>query len=72
MPPSPDRPDVSDTSSKKPLTPAEFIASVAAKIASEPLSNPDHNVWGVLTAISGNTRNRRQVRRLLSLCARFD
>ncbi|GFY94264.1 FASCICLIN-like arabinogalactan-protein 10 [Actinidia rufa] len=34
---------------KKPLSPQEFIVSVAAKIASQPLQNSDPKVWGVLT-----------------------
>ncbi|KAH0924941.1 hypothetical protein HID58_017197 [Brassica napus] len=38
----------------------DFIVSVAANIASQPLHNYDSNVWGVLTAISNNARKRRQ------------
>ncbi|RID61352.1 hypothetical protein BRARA_E00508 [Brassica rapa] len=38
----------------------DFIVSVAANIASQPLQNYDSNVWGVLTAISNNARKRRQ------------
>ncbi|PSS21599.1 Myosin-2 heavy chain like [Actinidia chinensis var. chinensis] len=45
---------------KKPLSPQEFIVSVAAKIASQPLQNSDPKVWGVLTAISNNARKRQQ------------
>ncbi|XP_065859446.1 uncharacterized protein [Euphorbia lathyris] len=55
-----DRPDVDDTSSKKTLNPKQFIISVASKIASEPFINLDTNVWGVLTAISNNARQRHQ------------
>lgn len=41
--------------------PRAFIASVASKIASQPLQNYDPHVWGVLTAISNNARKRHQV-----------
>ncbi|KAK3036340.1 hypothetical protein RJ639_031747 [Escallonia herrerae] len=53
--------DNSPLPNKQPQSPREFIISVAANIASQPLqcSNPD--VWGVLTAISQNARQRRQV-----------
>lgn len=52
---------VDETRSNKPLSPREFVLSVASKIASQPLQNFDSNVWGVLTAISGNARKRQQV-----------
>ncbi|GFY92436.1 SMAD/FHA domain-containing protein [Actinidia rufa] len=54
--------DCSDASPpfKKPLSPKEFIVSVASKIASQPLQNSDPKVWGVLTAISSNARKRQQ------------
>ncbi|XP_012083552.1 uncharacterized protein LOC105643102 isoform X1 [Jatropha curcas] len=57
-PPPGSNPD--EISPKKPLSPKEFILSVASKIASQPLTNPDPNVWGVLTAISNNARKRHQ------------
>ncbi|KAL5863652.1 hypothetical protein ACOSQ3_001166 [Xanthoceras sorbifolium] len=50
----------SDTSPKKPLSPKDFVVSVAASYASQPLQNYDPNVWGVLTAISNNARKRSQ------------
>ncbi|KAL7258799.1 hypothetical protein ACSBR1_004829 [Camellia fascicularis] len=55
-------PDDNDASlsPKNPLSPKEFIVSVAAKISSQPLQNSDPNVWGVLTAISNNARKRQQ------------
>lgn len=53
--------DPDDTPPNKPLNPKEFILSVASKLSSQPLNNPDPNVWGVLTAISSNARKRRQV-----------
>ncbi|XP_022924345.1 uncharacterized protein LOC111431865 isoform X1 [Cucurbita moschata] len=63
-PHSPPRPpplnSVDETRSNKPLSPREFVLSVASKIASQPLQNFDSNVWGVLTAISGNARKRQQ------------
>ncbi|XP_021692821.2 uncharacterized protein LOC110673899 isoform X2 [Hevea brasiliensis] len=49
-----------DGMSPKPLSPKEFILSVASNISSQPLTNPDPNVWGVLTAISNNARKRHQ------------
>ncbi|XVE73992.1 hypothetical protein DITRI_Ditri11bG0163200 [Diplodiscus trichospermus] len=51
-----------DTSppSKVPLSPKQFIVSVAANISSQPLPTYDPNVWGVLTAISNNARKRHQ------------
>ncbi|XVE76992.1 hypothetical protein DITRI_Ditri13aG0025800 [Diplodiscus trichospermus] len=51
-----------DTSppSKVPLSPQQFIVSVAANISSQPLPSYDPNVWGVLTAISNNARKRHQ------------
>ncbi|XP_031269676.1 myosin heavy chain, non-muscle isoform X2 [Pistacia vera] len=49
-----------DTSPKKPLSPKDFIISVAANYASQPLQNYDPNVWAVLTAISNNARKRHQ------------
>ncbi|KAI3472299.1 hypothetical protein Pfo_030848 [Paulownia fortunei] len=39
----------------------EFISSVAAKIAAQPLQYSDPDVWGVLTAISEKARKRHQV-----------
>ncbi|CAK7347939.1 unnamed protein product [Dovyalis caffra] len=45
---------------KQPQTPKDFIRSVASKLSSQPLTNPDANVWGVLTAISNNARKRPQ------------
>lgn len=39
----------------------EFISSVAAKIAAQPLHYSDPDVWGVLTAISEKARKRHQV-----------
>ncbi|THG07850.1 hypothetical protein TEA_014254 [Camellia sinensis var. sinensis] len=55
-------PDDNDASPspKNPLSPKEFIVSVAAKISSQPLQNSDPDVWGVLTAISNNARKRQQ------------
>ncbi|KAL3738759.1 hypothetical protein ACJRO7_020174 [Eucalyptus globulus] len=44
----------------RPQGPSEFIMEVAAKFASQPLSNSDPRVWGVLTAISNNARKRHQ------------
>lgn len=41
--------------------PEEFILSVAANIASQPLQYSDPDVWAVLTAISDKARKRRQV-----------
>lgn len=51
-------PDVSPNSKR------EFISSVAAKIAAQPLQDSDRNVWGVLTAISDMARKRQQVKLL--------
>ena len=45
----------------QPQTPKDFILSVASKLSSQPLTNPDPNVWGVLTAISNSARKRAQV-----------
>ncbi|XP_011034583.1 PREDICTED: trichohyalin isoform X2 [Populus euphratica] len=45
---------------KQPQTPKDFILSVASKLTSQPLTNPDPNVWGVLTAISSHARKRAQ------------
>lgn len=59
--PPPPLKSADETRSNKPLSPREFIISVASKIASQPLQNFDSNVWGVLTAISGNARKRQQV-----------
>ena len=42
-------------------TAEEFISSVAAKIAAQPLQYSDPGVWGVLTAISEKARKRNQV-----------
>lgn len=50
----------------------EFISSVAAKIASQPLQYSDPDVWGVLTAISEKARKRNQVYRLKSVSSLFD
>ncbi|XP_057980290.1 uncharacterized protein LOC131166072 isoform X2 [Malania oleifera] len=47
-------------STKKPVSPKEFILSVATKISSQPLQSSDPDVWGVLTAISSNARKRHQ------------
>ncbi|KAK8654563.1 hypothetical protein V6N13_128524 [Hibiscus sabdariffa] len=55
----PNQPDNSPPS-KRPLSPRQFIVSVAAKISSQPLPTYDPNVWGVLTAISNNARKRPQ------------
>lgn len=41
--------------------PEQFILSVAAKIAIQPLQYSDSDVWGVLTAISDKARKRQQV-----------
>ncbi|XP_042050394.1 uncharacterized protein LOC121795835 isoform X2 [Salvia splendens] len=41
-------------------TAEEFISSVAAKIAAQPLQYSDPGVWGVLTAISEKARKRNQ------------
>ncbi|KAL2477940.1 SMAD/FHA domain-containing protein [Forsythia ovata] len=46
--------------SKNAQSPEDFILSVAAKIASQPLQNSDPDVWGVLTAISEKARKRHQ------------
>lgn len=40
--------------------PEQFILSVAAKIAIQPLQYSDSDVWGVLTAISDKARKRHQ------------
>ncbi|KAI4318716.1 hypothetical protein MLD38_032389 [Melastoma candidum] len=45
--------------------PADFVMSVAANISSQPLVNHDPDVWGVLTAISTNSRRRPQGLNLL-------
>ncbi|XP_050238703.1 uncharacterized protein LOC126688146 isoform X2 [Mercurialis annua] len=58
-PKHPDHPE-NESPNKKPLSPKEFILSVACKISSQPLTNSDPNVWGVLTAISNNARKRPQ------------
>ncbi|KAL3001047.1 hypothetical protein AAZX31_09G246000 [Glycine max] len=42
------------------LSPRARIVSVASNIASQPLHNPDPQVWGVLTAVSYNARKRHQ------------
>ncbi|KAL1543442.1 myosin heavy chain, non-muscle-like isoform X4 [Salvia divinorum] len=54
-----------DNSSNSPLsrnlqTAEEFVSSVAAKIAAQPLQYSDPEVWGVLTAISEKARKRNQ------------
>ncbi|CAH8320025.1 unnamed protein product [Eruca vesicaria subsp. sativa] len=46
----------------------DFIVSVAANIASQPLQNYDSNVWGVLTAISNSARKRRQGINMVLTC----
>ncbi|CAN1332451.1 E3 ubiquitin-protein ligase CHFR [Linum perenne] len=56
--PTPNDDDASPN--KKPATKRDFIISVASNISSQPLTNPDPNVWGVLTAISNNARKRPQ------------
>lgn len=43
----------------------EEIRVVAQKFADEPVQSPEPGVWGVLTAISNNARQRRQVWLLL-------
>ncbi|KAK9147593.1 hypothetical protein Scep_006350 [Stephania cephalantha] len=48
------------TPSKKIQTGKDFILSVARNYSSEPVQNSDHNVWGVLTAISNKSRKRQQ------------
>ncbi|PIA49908.1 hypothetical protein AQUCO_01300561v1 [Aquilegia coerulea] len=54
-------PNNNDTSpAKKTLSPKDFILSVARKFSAQPLQNPDPGVWGVLTAISNNSRKRSQ------------
>ncbi|KAL0428995.1 UNVERIFIED_CONTAM: hypothetical protein Sradi_0525500 [Sesamum radiatum] len=56
----------SNTNSNSPLSRndaqsgEEFISSVAAKIAAQPLQYSDPDVWGVLTAISEKARKRHQ------------
>ncbi|XP_047315635.1 trichohyalin isoform X2 [Impatiens glandulifera] len=58
---SPPNPDANEAASKsKPCPSLDFIASAAAKIASQPLQNSDPDVWGVLTAISVSARKRHQ------------
>lgn len=59
---APPCPNPQDDASPKnqPQTPKDFILSVASKLSSQPLTNPDPNVWGVLTAISNNARKRAQ------------
>lgn len=64
--PSMPRSGFGETSSKSPLSrnlqsAEEFISSVAAKIAAQPLQYSDPDVWGVLTAISEKARKRNQV-----------
>ncbi|WOL06280.1 hypothetical protein Cni_G15012 [Canna indica] len=41
-------------------TPEDEIRSVARKYSNQPVQNPDPGVWGVLTAISKNARQRPQ------------
>ncbi|KAL3536929.1 hypothetical protein ACH5RR_000295 [Cinchona calisaya] len=56
-------PNADDSSTplpKNPLSPQDFILSVASKIASQPLHCSDPDVWGVLTAISDSARKRHQ------------
>nr|XP_043630614.1 myosin-11 isoform X2 [Erigeron canadensis] len=48
-----------DSLTKSPAN-LDFILSVAAKTASQPLQYSDPDVWGVLTAISKKARLRRQ------------
>ncbi|XP_047976283.1 uncharacterized protein LOC125218613 isoform X2 [Salvia hispanica] len=47
------------------VTAEEFISSVAAKIAAQPLQYSDPEVWGVLTAISEKARKRNQCMHML-------
>ncbi|XP_022897142.1 coiled-coil domain-containing protein 186 isoform X2 [Olea europaea var. sylvestris] len=51
--------------SKNAESPEEFILSVAANFASQPLQYSDPDVWGVLTAISEKARKRHQGMNLL-------
>jgi hypothetical protein len=46
----------------------EEIRAVAQQFADEPVQSPEPGVWGVLTAISNNARQRRQVRLPFLLC----
>ncbi|KAG6435685.1 hypothetical protein SASPL_100560 [Salvia splendens] len=64
--PSMRRSGFGDNSSNSPLsrnlqTAEEFISSVAAKIAAQPLQYSDPEVWGVLTAISEKARKRSSI-----------
>lgn len=56
---------------RNPLSPEDFILSVASKIASQPLQYSDPDVWGVLTAISDKARKRLQVSILLQYLHNF-
>ncbi|XP_010056292.2 myosin-9 isoform X2 [Eucalyptus grandis] len=59
-PAPPPPPPLKEEEPGRPQGPSEFIMEVAAKFASQPLSNSDPRVWGVLTAISNNARKRHQ------------
>ncbi|GAB2271581.1 hypothetical protein Dimus_006413 [Dionaea muscipula] len=45
---------------KQSISPKDAVASVASRIVSQPLPCSDPDVWGVLTAISNNSRKRIQ------------
>lgn len=60
-PSSPPSNSADEARSNKQRNQREFILSVASKITSQSLEEFDSNVWGVLTAISGNARKRQQV-----------
>ncbi|KAG2326270.1 hypothetical protein Bca52824_008998 [Brassica carinata] len=57
-----------DASPSPSMNSKDFIVSVAANIASQPLQSYDSNVWGVLTAISNSARKRRQGINILLSC----
>ncbi|XP_056173700.1 uncharacterized protein LOC115689162 isoform X2 [Syzygium oleosum] len=52
--------EAEEEETSRPQGPSEFMMEVAAKLASQPLSNSDPRAWGVLTAISNNARKRQQ------------
>ncbi|KAL7121176.1 hypothetical protein ACP275_02G167000 [Erythranthe tilingii] len=54
-----------DTNSRNAHGAEDFISSVAAKTAAQPLHYSDPDVWGVLTAISDKARKRQQGMNLL-------
>ncbi|GLT39511.1 hypothetical protein SLA2020_136970 [Shorea laevis] len=60
--PTSSQPKQNDASppAKVPTGSKAFIRSVADNISSQPLPSYDHDVWGVLTAISNNARKRHQ------------